>query len=326
MYTNNNNSSHPDPFAGQYPPPPPLQSSIAEHSLAHTSAAYHQESTYPTFPTPTPPVISQPQSQLDTYVPLPPPPPIVNDYYQHPAYSHNLDEERQVQGVNDYNDPHGQSLDEYLRQEREDYLRQSQQPTSYNNESSSSPPAAAAIASVSPRPNQVIPLNSFTKEDYEEAEKTPMVQKPILSKKEQKKLDKMQKNQHYEPYRTKPTLAPEDEAESYKYRPQQEKRGSGCNCCCYNPAITCCSFFCLLISVAFVAAGIAMIIASKVVSDKCSNQCSSVADAAQNACDTLCNTVLHDGLLYGGIVVAGLAGIAVIWKLIMWTCAGYSKR
>lgn len=327
MYSHNNNSSHPDPFAGQYPRPPPLQSPVVEHPPATAAGAYYQEPSYPVYSTPTPPILSQPQPQphVETYVPLPPPPPVVNDYYQQP-YHHHVDEEQHVQGVNDYHDPHGQSLDEYLRQEREEYLRQSQQqPTSYHNESATSPPAPAE-ANVSPRPNQVIPLNSFTKEDYEEAEKTPMVQKPMLSKKEQKKLDKMQKNQQYQPYLARPTLAPENEAESYKYRPSQEKNRGGCNCCCYNPAITCCSFFCLLISCAFVAAGIAMIIASKVVRDKCSNQCGSVAEAAQNACDTLCNTVLHDGLFYGGIVVAGLAGIAVIWKLIMWTCAGYSKR
>ncbi|GAN02801.1 hypothetical protein MAM1_0028c02248 [Mucor ambiguus] len=314
MYSHNNNSSHPDPYAGEYPPPPPTTN----------AGAYYQEPSYPVYSTPTPPILSQPQPQPQPYVPLSPPPPMVNDYYQQP-YNHHLDEERHVQGVNDYSDPHGQSLDEYLRQEREEYLRQSQQPTSYHNESAIPPPAAAE-ANVSPRPNQVIPLNSFTKEDYEEAEQTPMVQKPILSKKEQKKLDKMQKNQQYQPYLVRPTLAPENEAETYKYRPSQEKNRGGCNCCCYNPAITCCSFFCLLISCAFVAAGIAMIIASKVVRDKCSNQCGSVAEAAQNACDTVCNTVLHDGLFYGGIVVAGLAGIAVIWKLIMWTCAGYSKR
>lgn len=322
MYSHNNNSSHPDPFANQYPPPPPLQSPVVEHPPTTTAGAYYQEPSYPVYSTPTPPILSQPQPQVEAYVPLPPPPPVVNDYYQQP-YNHHLDEERHVQGVNDYHDPHGQSLDEYLRQEREEYLRQSQQPTAYHNESATSPPA---VANVSPRPNQVIPLNSFTKEDYEEAEKTPMVNKPILSKKEQKRLDKMQKNQHYEPYLARPTLAPENEAESYKYRPPQEKSRGGCNCCCYNPAITCCSFFCLLISCAFVAAGIAMMIASKVVRDKCNNQCDSVAEAAQNACGTLCNTVLHDGLLYGGAVVAGLAGIAVIWKLIMWTCAGYSKR
>ncbi|KAK4511473.1 uncharacterized protein ATC70_012688 [Mucor velutinosus] len=322
MYSHNNNSSHPDPFAGQYPPPPPLQSPVVEHPPTTAAGAYYQEPSYPVYSTSTPPILSQPQ--VETYVPLPPPPPVVNDYYQQP-YSHRLDEESHVQGVNDYNDPHGQSLDEYLRQEREEYLRQSQQPTSYHNEFAASPPVPD-VTNVSPRPNQTIPLNSFAKEDYEEAEKTPMVQKPILSKKEQKKLDKMQKNQQYQPYLARPTLAPENEAETYKYRPTQEKDRGGCNCCCYNPAITCCSFFCLLVSCAFVAAGVAMMIASKVVRDKCNNQCSSVAEAAQNACGTLCNTVLHDGLLYGGAVVAGLAGIAVIWKLIMWTCAGYSKR
>ncbi|KAI8640235.1 hypothetical protein BD408DRAFT_420151 [Parasitella parasitica] len=331
MYSHNNsNSNHPDPFAGQYPPPPPLQDPVAEHPPTTSPAAFSPEPSYPEYSTPLPQPPIMAQTQPETYTPLPPPPPVVNNYYQPQMYGHTLDEERQVQGINDYHDPHGQSLDEYLRQEREEYLRHSHQPTPYHNESSSSPGATAASDVITSRPNQVIPLNSFAKEDYEEAEKTPMVQKPILSKKEQKKLEKKQKQQQqqlqYEPYMAKPTIAPEKEADSYRYRPPQEQRRRGCNCCCYNPAITCCSFFCLLISCAFVAAGIAMIIASKVVSDKCSNQCSSITEAAQDACGTLCNTVLHNGLFYGGIVVAGLAGIAVVWKLIMWTCAGYSKR
>ncbi|KAI8049799.1 uncharacterized protein B0P05DRAFT_563438 [Gilbertella persicaria] len=154
-----------------------------------------------------------------------------------------------------------------------------------------------------------------------------MVEKhEYLGRKERKRLKKQQAIEaQYEPHLARPTYAPLNEAETYRYRPQEDRGRSPC-CCCYNPAITCCSFFMLLVSCAFLAAGVAMMIGSKVVQDKCNNECTNVSDSIANACSTVCNKVLHDGLLYGGAVVAGLAGIAIIWKIVMWTCAGYSQR
>jgi hypothetical protein len=311
MYHNNNNShSHPDPFAGQYPPPPPLQSPPLTEPTSNTAyyppqppqETFYQPQIYPQ------PEVYQPtevypmtQQQQDVYSP----PPTRTDFYNYHNTSTPLDEERHVSGVNDYQQHlENNTLDEYLRKEREEYLKHE------------------------PKQNQVAPYYNTKQDEQLEPEKIPMVQKDEpLSRKERKKLEKLQKQQQgYQPYVTKPTLAPENEAESYKPRPYGEEKKSGCNCCCYNPAITCCSFFCLLISVAFFAAGVAMMIASKVVTDKCNNECANVIDQAQNACGTICSKVLHDGMLYGGAVVAGLAGIAIVWKIIMWTCAGYSKR
>ncbi|KAI9300047.1 hypothetical protein BJ944DRAFT_273576 [Cunninghamella echinulata] len=145
---------------------------------------------------------------------------------------------------------------------------------------------------------------------------------------------KTKKNNHNK-YTAGPTLAPEDEAKSYQRHDDPYERdrrgGSGCNCCCYNPAMTCCSCFCMLIAIAFLAAGIALIIASKVIRDKCNNQCGNAMEHAAaytdaNPCDAVCNTVVHDGMFYGGIVVAGLAGISVVWRLFMWMCAAGSRR
>jgi hypothetical protein len=268
---NNNNSR--DPFAGQYPPPPPLE----------PEQPYYNDMYSP------PPAIAHPP---------------VNAYY--PSEPYYNDEERHIQGVND------QPLDSYLRQEREEYLKQSQSP---------------------------VPLQTNSSVKLEEEEKIPMMasdQKP--SRKERKRIEKIKKEHeaaeasgvyYGAPTATyavsKPMPPPENEPESYRYRPHEEKPRNNC-CCCYNPAITCCSFFCLLISCAFLAAGIALMIAAKIVSDKCNNQCGDMIEQAQSACGTICSKVLHDGMFYGGIVVAGLAGIAIVWKLIMWTCAGYSKK
>lgn len=305
------NTSHPDPFAGQYPPPPPLQTPVTEEPTFSTPA--FSTPVYHTPPVHTPPAHQnyQPYSQdvyaAQPYVTAPTQlthqeayvPPPTNYYQPQNYYNAAPDEERHVQGINDYHNEQN-SLDEYLRQEREEYMKHEV-------------PKTEEIKNI-----------PYYKEEIDEPEKTPMVQKPILSRKERKKLEKQQLE--YKPYVVAPTLAPENEADSYKPKPYKENEKSGCNCCCYNPAITCCSFFCLLISVAFLAAGVAMMIASKVVTDKCNNKCADIIDQAQNACGTICSKVLHDGMLYGGIVVAALAAIAIIWKIIMWTCAGYSKR
>jgi hypothetical protein len=322
MYNNNNNNSHPDPFAGQYPPPPSLTSPIVEpqpqiQNTFSTPIQHYQESDYNhvnyTSTPPAPPPPSQPLHQQEVYFPPPIPAYSDNNYHnnsynqqqQQPSYySSNLatDEERNI-GVSGNEQP----LEDYLRQEREEYMKHE------NNN------------------NKSTPYNEYNNVLGEEKE--PMVQKQEESsrpsRKERKRIEKLKQEAAatYQPYVTKPALAPqENEAESYRPKPYEKERKGGCDCCCYNPAITCCSFFCLLISIAFCCAGIALIIASKVVSDKCNNECANVIDQAQSACGTICSKVLHDGMFYGGIVVAGLSAIAIIWKLIMWTCAGYSQR
>lgn len=336
MY-NNTNSSHPDRFAGQYPPPPPLTSPIVEapepqpQNTFSTPIQHYQETSYNHINyTSSPPIqpqhynqqytTTQPQPQPHYQEPIiqpqqevyfPPPVAVYNShqpsssgYYSSHVVTTPLDEERHIGGE--------QPLEDYLRQEREEYMK-------HENSNKSTPYNEYSNILVS-------------EEQQKEPEKIPMVQKqqdePRPSRKERKRIEKLKQEAAatYQPYVTKPTLAPqENEAEGYRPRPYDDKSSKPC-CCCYNPAITCCSFFCLLISVAFCAAGIGLIIASKVVSDKCNNECANVIDQAQNACSTVCSKVLHDGMFYGGIVVAGLAAIAIIWKLIMWTCAGYSQR
>ena len=67
--------------------------------------------------------------------------------------------------------------------------------------------------------------------------------------------------------------------------------------------------------IAFLVAGIALIIAAKVIGDKCT---ASNDYAESNR--ALCTQILHDGFLYGGIAVAGLSAIIVIWRVIKWSC------
>ncbi|KAI8970027.1 hypothetical protein BDF20DRAFT_838428 [Mycotypha africana] len=400
-----NNASHPDKFAGQYPPPPPLRSPVAEppsisastndihtdqqaqrnqpqsvntttvtateqHPPYHlnttvadypvatdfsnmpnvnsytnvgtnTAHADHYENihnnrmssinysnshlpnnnSYPSYSNyataSTPPIQQQqqqqqqqpvlPQPHSEIYLPLTAPPPVLNDYslqyssppqqyYHNPTQPHHQPMLYQNNATTTYDDEKDtSSLDSYLRREREEYLR-------HDESNNNTKPMAAAMNMTS---YEEVPL------PVKEEEKRPMVR----------------------PHYVRPTPPPENEAESYRYRPAEFKQHRSCCrafCCCYNPAITCCSFFWLLVSIAFLAAGIALIIASKVVTDKCNSQCLGTQIAAnfeqvQSACGTICSKVLHEGMFYGGIVVAGLAAIAILWKIIMWTCAGYSK-
>ncbi|KAI8371161.1 hypothetical protein EDC96DRAFT_501682 [Choanephora cucurbitarum] len=293
---------HPDPYAGQYPRPPPL--------LESNSEPEYQPPTYYPHDPPVP----------AAYVAMPQPTQITSHEYSHAPYypSYSTSPPPQPSAPQpiatppltkeDYHDPGSQPLDAFLRQEREEYLK-NQKPSA-----------------------TVIPLDSYKEDEplENEPEKVPIIATPqheYLGREERKRLKKQQEIEaQYQPHIARPTYAPLNEAEGYQYQPRPPERNS-CSCCCYNPAITCCSFFMLLVSCAFLAAGVAMMIASKVVRDKCNNECSNATiEGVASTCSTVCNTVLHDGLLYGGAVVAGLAGIAIIWKLIMWTCAGYSQR
>lgn len=89
------------------------------------------------------------------------------------------------------------------------------------------------------------------------------------------------------------------------------KRRNGC--CCFG--ISFCSCVWTIVLLVFIGAGIALIIASKIVQDKCTN-----SKEYRETNGTLCGQVLHDGFLYGGIAVAGLATIIVMWRILRWTC------
>ncbi|CEP16886.1 hypothetical protein [Parasitella parasitica] len=88
--------------------------------------------------------------------------------------------------------------------------------------------------------------------------------------------------------------------------------------CCLGLSL--CSCLWTLILLVILIAGIALIVIAKVFEDKCT---ASNEYAESNG--TLCNQVLHDGFLYGGIVVAGLSAIIVVWRAVKWSCF-YRRR
>ncbi|CAM0142705.1 hypothetical protein VKS41_002734 [Umbelopsis sp. WA50703] len=97
--------------------------------------------------------------------------------------------------------------------------------------------------------------------------------------------------------------------EAYLPKPYKEPRMG----CCQN--MTCCSVFCLLISVAFVVAGAVLMIYAKVAKGNCDQ-----AASGHSSVQSVCNTVLYDGLFYGGIVVMAISGLVTLWRLMMCMC------
>ncbi|ORZ18838.1 hypothetical protein BCR42DRAFT_411686 [Absidia repens] len=332
---------HPDPYANQYPPPPPL---APEHHSSNINTGQHAytppvpQTMYPPEAPHSFPTNRQEITEAGHYggyqQPLPPPPPpsvpITNDPRGH--YGHAVD-------------PQAVTMDEYRQAEQNElqynnHGRQQQQPQheSYYMDYHDEPDMTTSqTPMVSPPPsflhNKQPPSSQQTiqPEDIESYKPAPV---PATQQHHQKNNNN-NKNNKFLP--AGPMMAPEDEQEAYRpkyYERDDDRRGrgSGCNCCCYNPAMTCCSCFCFLISLGFLAAGIALMIAAKVIGDKCNNQCGDMVDKAASydvnvqPCDAICGKVVHDGMFYGGIAVAALAAIAAIWKIFMWMCAAGSRR
>ncbi|KAI7868572.1 hypothetical protein BDF14DRAFT_533187 [Spinellus fusiger] len=251
MYTNPPS----DPYAGQYPapPPPPTEQTYPVRVPAQTH--YHLQD-YKT-------AVHAPVSLVDPYTAMP----------------------ETFQSSNDYYDP--QSIPFH--------------PSDH-------------------KPTHIHTPQHYTPQYQEEEEEAvspeyPMVNRPSYPKESSSSYG--------------PRPVPHNEADFYRPRPYRQDQRQQCNCCCYNPTMTCCSCFCMLIAIAFCAAGIALVIASKVITDKCSAQCidliTQVASGSES-CSTLCGKVAHDAMFYGGIVVAGLAGLSIVWRGMMWVCAGYSRK
>lgn len=344
MYHGDSPSS--DPYAGQYPKPPPpppegKTTSGDEYQSPHTAEAAI------TAPRSTPPAAavtaaaSAPGAFGMAHHESP--------YFSPPAASMPQDHE--------YYDPEAMPLNDYHNQ----YHPQPPQ-TMYHQSSSNQPLQEpyfqypqAPFASNEPRYSsedprsgyyENVPISGHPSVEYapdapEEA--VPTAETPIIAKADsapEKKEEKRSSNGWFRKSRKSPAVvpdeeearpriqpAPEDEKPDYEAsRHRQDRQNDRNCCCCYNPALTCCSCFCMLINLVFLAAGIALMVASKVVQDKCNNDCGGDGSGGLDQCSVLCSTAMHDGLLYGGAVVTGLAGLAVIWRLFMWCCAGYSRK
>ncbi|GAA5815560.1 hypothetical protein MFLAVUS_009072 [Mucor flavus] len=81
------------------------------------------------------------------------------------------------------------------------------------------------------------------------------------------------------------------------------------SCCC---GISFCSVISVIFLILFLFAGVGLIVATKILGDKC------MVDAYKESNQTVCGKILHDGFLYGGIVVAGISALILVWKIVRW--------
>lgn len=97
-----------------------------------------------------------------------------------------------------------------------------------------------------------------------------------------------------------------------------EKYPNHRNSCCFG--VSFCAFFWTLILLVFLFGGVALIVASKIIGDKCSAD-----ESYKSSNPTLCKQIFHDGFMYGGIVVAGLSLLIVLWRIVRWIWGGSDR-
>lgn len=82
--------------------------------------------------------------------------------------------------------------------------------------------------------------------------------------------------------------------------------------------MTCCGLIGLILALALTAAGIAMIIYARILPSSCGDVCNPlnrIPGSEVSSCSNACSTVVYDILFYGGIGVAVLGAVAVLWRL-----------
>jgi hypothetical protein len=233
---------HPDPYANQYPPPPPL---APEHNVhIDQQHVYTPPNPQPVYP---PEMVSQSMpTQRQEY-----------GAYHVPTMN---DTQQQHYGHTTTYDPQAVTMDEYRQTELSEQHYNNRQPQHdrYYQDYHDEPDMTSShtpMVSQPPPPPPFLHNNKQPSQQTVQPEDIESYHPPTTQN---------QNNKYTTPA---PMMAPEDEQGSYKrnyYERDDDRRGSGCNCCCYNPAMTCCSCFCFLISLGFLAAGIALMIAAKV--------------------------------------------------------------
>lgn len=347
------NDTPTDPYAGQYPPPPPLPGE--RQSFERQS---HERQSYDSAPH-EPFYLIEPingssssrnQSHDNRSSSLPA---SLHSRYSYPDQSRISDSiNRQANNVHtghyyeyedheqrvpgEYYDPEAMNLKEYLEAEREEKLRKQHQKrystsSSARISNSSDPQVIEQIVHQHPPPqpepyynNGVPPFFHPNEEPYPPNMASPVPMPPPMM---------MSPNQSFNQpnFMVPPTLPfayPHHQNSSNSQisnppfgipnaplPPPFDEKYNNARGCCGN--ISFCGWFRTLILCIIFFAGIGLVIASKVLSDQCQS-CSD--DTCRSS--TTCTDVFHAGFLYGGIVIAGLSVLVIVWRILKWLCAG----
>ncbi|KAI8069024.1 uncharacterized protein B0P05DRAFT_589343 [Gilbertella persicaria] len=260
-----------DPYAGQYPPPPPLP---AEDLAVHEQLYRRQSEPFY--------LIDQSHPRDDDY---------------HPSSGHTVTASRhsmpEIRGhyyeEQEQEDPDAMDLRDYLYAERQEKLR--------NQQTVSRPEV-------------------YSDNVYYETISPTMVSPPILFEPSFVSPPLFQQGSH--PSMVPPVLLPPPPPPPppMMMMANTEKYSQRHTCCCCGgggSGVSCFACIWTLFLIVIFLAGIALIVLSIMMGHQCNSEF-----AAQHV--ILCRQEFHDGTLYGGIVIAGLTALIIVWRLLKWLC------
>ncbi|KAI8378832.1 hypothetical protein EDC96DRAFT_493351 [Choanephora cucurbitarum] len=347
----NNSHRQSDPYAGQYPPPPPL--SMHDLSIRENRQSINHTSTH----VPDPHFVEEPQA---FYVIDPSTSSqrnslsssrrkhsniedsnrstehtVVSSSHSIPEYRGHFYEGNQEPNENEieYNDPEAMELRDYLYAERqrkliqqeEENRKRQQQKQQQNN----------AITEMDndyrhhhPPPRPEIDNSMYGTGYYDNSALSPLpLPHPVMLNHQYSSSVFSSQPSFVSPFHpptlqgSNPSIAP---APPLIMRPSlphsmpppmiinsNEKYNDRMGCC-YR--ISCCSLIWTLLLIALFLGGVALIIVSILIGNRCN------ADNYATDNSTLCTQTFHDGFLYGGVVIAGLTALIVVWRLLKWFC------
>ncbi|KAI8371137.1 hypothetical protein BD560DRAFT_396217 [Blakeslea trispora] len=341
----NNTHRNSDPYAGQYPPPPPLpvqDLSVPENRQSLHHASIHESDPY---------FVEEPQPfhRIDA-----PSSSQRNSFSSSRRKHSNLDDSNRStitssnrsipeyrghfyennQGLNEieaeYHDPEAMELRDYLYAERQRKLFQQEEESRKRQQQQQS----NTIVEIDndyrhhhPRPMPEIHNSMYDTMGYDNDALSPLPNPhPIMLNHQYSSSAFSSQPSYISPYYpptlqgSNPSIVPPPPLAMRPPPPpvppsmlinSNEKYIDRMGCCY---GISCCSCIWTLLLIVFLLGGVTLIIVSILTGNRCNSDNYALENAA------ICTQTFHDGFLYGGIGIAGLAALAVTWRLLKWFC------
>jgi hypothetical protein len=312
-----------DPYAGQYPPPPPL----AKHNLSHQQQpfyiidprrSFHEEGSSHSIPDNHKGHYHESSSIHNTAVTddvgyYDPDAVDLREYLyaerqqklrvqqqEKESQEHKQEQEYQQQQEHQQQQEY-QKQHEYQKQQEYQQQQENQQKLEYQQQ-----PVIDMEDPYRPHHGRPEPMyysdNNYPYQNEELMYPSPMMIQPMFNHQQSSALFSPPPHNFIPPF---PLMQNHSSNPSMVRPPNKHRQG----CCCFG--ISFCACICTIILALFFLAGIGLIVATKIIGDKCTDNTG------------ICGQVLHDGFLYGGIVLAGTSALIIIWRIIRWY--GYTR-
>ncbi|KAI7893436.1 uncharacterized protein EV154DRAFT_549997 [Mucor mucedo] len=310
-----------DPYAGQYPPPPPLPKHEAPaepfYIIDPTTTnrhSFHEESIAGSSHSARPNRQSFHEGSLHNKSAGGSSHSLQQEHPKGHFYEASLHSGPATAAVTDdtgYYDPDAVDLREYLYAERQQKLRvqqqereqqEYQQKMEYQKQLDYHKPIMDAedpYRHHHARPDSMFYNNNQAYQNEELMYPSPMMVQPIFNHQQNSAL--FSPPPHFIP--NFPPIQTQTSNPSMLRPPlPAQHRRSGC--CCLG--ISFCACIWTIILALFFLAGIGLIVATKIIGDKCTDTAG------------ICGQLLHDGFLYGGIAIAGTSALIIAWRVLRW--------